>query len=41
MKSYLAEDTEKTVLLDTLGYDELWVGEHFAALSKIRAPRKR
>jgi alkanesulfonate monooxygenase SsuD/methylene tetrahydromethanopterin reductase-like flavin-dependent oxidoreductase (luciferase family) len=31
MKAYLAEDTEKAVLLDALGYDELWVGEHFTA----------
>ena len=31
MGSYLAEDTEKAILLDSLGYDELWVGEHFTA----------
>jgi alkanesulfonate monooxygenase SsuD/methylene tetrahydromethanopterin reductase-like flavin-dependent oxidoreductase (luciferase family) len=31
MHAYLAEDTEKAILLDTLGYDELWVGEHFTA----------
>jgi alkanesulfonate monooxygenase SsuD/methylene tetrahydromethanopterin reductase-like flavin-dependent oxidoreductase (luciferase family) len=31
MYEYLAEDTEKAILLDTLGYDELWVGEHFTA----------
>jgi alkanesulfonate monooxygenase SsuD/methylene tetrahydromethanopterin reductase-like flavin-dependent oxidoreductase (luciferase family) len=31
MGAYLAEDTEKAILLDTLGYDELWVGEHFTA----------
>jgi alkanesulfonate monooxygenase SsuD/methylene tetrahydromethanopterin reductase-like flavin-dependent oxidoreductase (luciferase family) len=31
MHEYLAEDTEKAILLDTLGYDELWVGEHFTA----------
>jgi alkanesulfonate monooxygenase SsuD/methylene tetrahydromethanopterin reductase-like flavin-dependent oxidoreductase (luciferase family) len=31
MHDYLAEDTEKAVLLDKLGYDELWVGEHFTA----------
>jgi alkanesulfonate monooxygenase SsuD/methylene tetrahydromethanopterin reductase-like flavin-dependent oxidoreductase (luciferase family) len=30
-RAYLAEDTEKAILLDTLGYDELWVGEHFTA----------
>ena len=31
MQAYLAEDTEKAILLDMLGYDELWVGEHFTA----------
>src|SRR5436305_13616860 len=31
MGAYLAEDTEKAILLDSLGYDELWVGEHFTA----------
>ncbi|MFM9970622.1 MAG: LLM class flavin-dependent oxidoreductase [Burkholderiales bacterium] len=31
MGAYLAEDTEKAILLDTLGYDELWVGEHYTA----------
>jgi alkanesulfonate monooxygenase SsuD/methylene tetrahydromethanopterin reductase-like flavin-dependent oxidoreductase (luciferase family) len=31
MQAYLAEDTEKAILLDTLGFDELWVGEHFTA----------
>lgn len=31
MHAYLAEDTEKAILLDSLGYDELWVGEHFTA----------
>ena len=44
MRSCLAEDTEKAILLDQLGYDELWVGEHFTArtepypspLSKVR-----
>ncbi len=34
MGSYLAEDTEKAILLDSLGYDELWVGEHFTALTE-------
>jgi alkanesulfonate monooxygenase SsuD/methylene tetrahydromethanopterin reductase-like flavin-dependent oxidoreductase (luciferase family) len=34
MREYLAEDTEKAVLLDTLGYDELWVGEHFTAATE-------
>src|SRR4029078_3920595 len=27
----LAEDTTKSVLADKLGYDELWMGEHFSA----------
>jgi alkanesulfonate monooxygenase SsuD/methylene tetrahydromethanopterin reductase-like flavin-dependent oxidoreductase (luciferase family) len=27
----LAEDTEKSLLADTLGFDELWLGEHFSA----------
>jgi alkanesulfonate monooxygenase SsuD/methylene tetrahydromethanopterin reductase-like flavin-dependent oxidoreductase (luciferase family) len=31
MHAYLAEDTEKAILLDMLGYDELWVGEHYTA----------
>ena len=31
MHEYLAEDTEKALLLEKLGYDELWVGEHFTA----------
>src|SRR5579871_429495 len=34
MGAYLAEDTEKAILLDSLGYDELWVGEHFTALTE-------
>jgi alkanesulfonate monooxygenase SsuD/methylene tetrahydromethanopterin reductase-like flavin-dependent oxidoreductase (luciferase family) len=29
MHAYLAEDTEKALLLDKLGYDELFIGEHF------------
>ena len=29
MHACLAEDTEKAMLLDTLGYAELWVGEHY------------
>jgi alkanesulfonate monooxygenase SsuD/methylene tetrahydromethanopterin reductase-like flavin-dependent oxidoreductase (luciferase family) len=31
MHAYLAEDTEKALLLEKLGFDELFVGEHFAA----------
>lgn len=31
MGSCLEEDTEKAILLDSLGYDEMWVGEHFTA----------
>ena len=27
----LAEDTEKSLLADQLGFDELWLGEHFSA----------
>jgi alkanesulfonate monooxygenase SsuD/methylene tetrahydromethanopterin reductase-like flavin-dependent oxidoreductase (luciferase family) len=27
----LAEDTEKSLLADRLGFDELWLGEHFSA----------
>ena len=30
----LAEDTEKSLLADRLGFDELWVGEHFSATSE-------
>ena len=30
----LAEDTEKAILADRLGFDELWVGEHFSATSE-------
>ena len=29
--STLAEDTEKSLLADQLGFDELWMGEHFSA----------
>ena len=29
MHAYLAEDTEKAILLDRLGFDELFIGEHF------------
>jgi alkanesulfonate monooxygenase SsuD/methylene tetrahydromethanopterin reductase-like flavin-dependent oxidoreductase (luciferase family) len=30
----LAEDTAKSVLADRLGYDELWMGEHFSATTE-------
>jgi alkanesulfonate monooxygenase SsuD/methylene tetrahydromethanopterin reductase-like flavin-dependent oxidoreductase (luciferase family) len=30
----LTEDTTKSVLADTLGYDELWMGEHFSATTE-------
>ncbi len=30
----LAENTEKSLLADRLGFDELWVGEHFSASSE-------
>jgi alkanesulfonate monooxygenase SsuD/methylene tetrahydromethanopterin reductase-like flavin-dependent oxidoreductase (luciferase family) len=30
----LAEDTEKSLLAERLGFDELWVGEHFSATSE-------
>ena len=30
----LAEDTEKSLLADKLGYDELWMGEHFSATTE-------
>jgi alkanesulfonate monooxygenase SsuD/methylene tetrahydromethanopterin reductase-like flavin-dependent oxidoreductase (luciferase family) len=29
--STLEEDTEKSLLADQLGFDELWLGEHFSA----------
>jgi alkanesulfonate monooxygenase SsuD/methylene tetrahydromethanopterin reductase-like flavin-dependent oxidoreductase (luciferase family) len=34
MHVYLAEDTEKALLLDKLGYDELFIGEHFSAATE-------
>jgi alkanesulfonate monooxygenase SsuD/methylene tetrahydromethanopterin reductase-like flavin-dependent oxidoreductase (luciferase family) len=34
MHATLAEDTEKSLLADRLGFDELWVGEHFSASSE-------
>ena len=30
----LAEDTTKSLLADKLGYDELWMGEHFSAITE-------
>jgi alkanesulfonate monooxygenase SsuD/methylene tetrahydromethanopterin reductase-like flavin-dependent oxidoreductase (luciferase family) len=30
----LAEDTQKSLLADRLGYDELWMGEHFSATTE-------
>src|SRR5204862_2374445 len=30
----LAEDTTKSILADKLGYDELWMGEHFSATTE-------
>jgi alkanesulfonate monooxygenase SsuD/methylene tetrahydromethanopterin reductase-like flavin-dependent oxidoreductase (luciferase family) len=32
--STLEEDGEKSVLADTLGFDELWLGEHFSATTE-------
>ena len=34
MGEMLAEDTEKSLLADRLGFEELWVGEHFSATSE-------
>jgi len=34
MHAYLAEDTEKALLLDALGYDELFIGEHYSAATE-------
>ncbi len=34
MGETLAEDTEKSLLADGLGFNELWVGEHFSASSE-------
>ena len=34
MQEMLAEDTEKSLLADRLGFEELWVGEHFSASSE-------
>ena len=30
----LEEDSEKSVLADALGFDELWLGEHFSATTE-------
>src|SRR5215470_9882622 len=32
--AYLAESTEKALLAEHLGFDEVWVGEHFSATSE-------
>ena len=32
--STLEEDTEKSLLADRLGFDELWLGEHFSATTE-------
>jgi alkanesulfonate monooxygenase SsuD/methylene tetrahydromethanopterin reductase-like flavin-dependent oxidoreductase (luciferase family) len=32
--STLDEDSEKSVLADALGFDELWLGEHFSATTE-------
>lgn len=34
MHETLAEDTEKSLLADRLGFHELWIGEHFSASSE-------
>ena len=34
MHETLAENTEKSLLADRLGFDELWIGEHFSATSE-------
>jgi len=34
MSETLAEDTAKSLLADKLGYDELWMGEHFSATTE-------
>ena len=33
--SPLDEDTEKSLLADQLGFDELWLGEHFSASTEL------
>jgi alkanesulfonate monooxygenase SsuD/methylene tetrahydromethanopterin reductase-like flavin-dependent oxidoreductase (luciferase family) len=34
MSDTLAEDTAKSILADRLGFDELWMGEHFSATTE-------
>ena len=34
MHETLAENTEKSLLADRLGFNELWIGEHFSATSE-------
>src|ERR1043166_3750279 len=34
LSATLAEDTAKSLLADQLGYDELWMGEHFSATTE-------
>ena len=34
LHAYLAEDTEKALLMDRLGFDELFIGEHFSAATE-------
>jgi alkanesulfonate monooxygenase SsuD/methylene tetrahydromethanopterin reductase-like flavin-dependent oxidoreductase (luciferase family) len=34
LSDYLRETTEKSLLAERLGFDELWVGEHFSATSE-------
>ena len=34
MHAYLAEDTEKALLMEKLGFDELFVGEHYSAATE-------
>jgi alkanesulfonate monooxygenase SsuD/methylene tetrahydromethanopterin reductase-like flavin-dependent oxidoreductase (luciferase family) len=34
MHAYLAEDTEKALLIDKLGFEELFIGEHFSAATE-------
>ena len=34
LHAMLAEDTEKSLVADRLGFEELWLGEHFSATSE-------
>jgi alkanesulfonate monooxygenase SsuD/methylene tetrahydromethanopterin reductase-like flavin-dependent oxidoreductase (luciferase family) len=34
MHAYLAEDTEKALLMEKLGFDELFIGEHYSAATE-------